>query len=413
MKYKLLKSAAISALICSSASAVAIEKVYDESSLQIAINNANYDSSINKIVFVKNAKIILTSPIIYNGTQSLKLLGNNATIDGSSAGSFELDENLTATTDDGTLIFNTSANLSIHKLNIVNSASRGIVVNIPASSDNDEIDINLHRVHISDSALYGLHIDDNANEFDDGSIGSDMGIDLNISRSSFTGNGTGAIDFDGIRVDERANGNIVAVITHTHIDGNGGDGIELDEAGEGDVEATMIHVSLNGNGFYNEEDLDDGFDIDEADEGNIEVRLVDVEVNNNKDEGLDFDEAGDGDIEIKLKRITAHNNSDEGIKLDEEDAGNIEASLKKIQVTNSGDDGIQFTELGEGQIKAYLKKVISDNNKKYGIKMEQWVVEDEVIVIEEPGKLITKKVSLMDNINGDDIKLNNIILKAK
>ena len=413
MKFKILCAAVTTTLLCTTTNSMAWGKVYNEASLQYAIDNANYDTSINKIIFTKNAKIILTSPIIYNGTQSLKLIGNNATIDGSSAGSFTLDENLTAVTKDGTLIFNTAANLSFRKLNIINSATRGIVINIPATADTDEIEVNLHKISITDSALYGLHIDDNADEFDDGQTGSSVGINLNISRSDFTGNGTGAIDFDGIRVDERADGNINAVITHTHIDGNGGDGIELDEAGNGDVEATMIHVTLNNNGFYNETDLDDGFDIDEADEGDIEVKLIKVEVKDNKDEGLDFDEAGDGDIELKLSRVTVINNSDEGIKVDEADTGNIKATLKKVQVLQGGDDGIQFTELGTGYIEAYLKKVIADNNKKYGIKMEQWHTEEEVTIVEDAGFLKTQKVSLMNNAKGDDVKLNNMIFESK
>jgi len=412
MKSTIFKSAVLMALICSPMNIMARDKIFDEASLQNAINNANYDTSINKIIFVKNAKIILTSPIIYNGLQVLKLIGNNATIDGTAAGSFVLDENLTAVSEDGTLVFNTAADLTIHKLNIENSATRGIVVNIPSYAD-DDIEINFHKVNITGSALYGLHIDDNADEFDDGVLGSNIGIDLNISYSNFTGNGTGAIDFDGIRVDERADGNIKAVITHTHIDGNGGDGIELDEAGKGNVETTMMHVTLNGNGFYNEKDLDDGFDIDEADEGNIDLRLINIEVKDNMDEGLDFDEAGDGDVKLKVNRATVFNNGDEGIKVDEEDAGDIDISLMQIQVLENGDDGVQFTERGSGSVDAYFKKIVTDNNNKYGIKIEQWLIEDEVGVMEEAGKLTAKKVSLNGNGKGDEIKVYNISQKEK
>lgn len=389
----------------------AAAQVNDEASLRAAIEAANLDSSIEKIIFDKNAYISLNAPVIYTGTQAIKLVGKGATIDGSSAGSFVLDSDLTAITEDGTLVFNTAADVTVRNLTIKNSATRGLVINIPEDADQQDIDVKLNNVSIQDSALFGLHIDDNADEFDDGVAGSAIGIDLKIINSNFTGNGTGAIDFDGVRVDERADGDINALIVNTHIDGNGGDGIELDEAGNGDVEATMINVTINDNGFYNEEDLDDGFDIDEADEGDIEVKLVRVSANNNMDEGLDFDEAGDGDVELKLRHVETLNNTDEGIKADEEDAGDIEAKLKHVQVIENGDDGIQFTELGEGKIEATLKQVEANDNAKYGVKAEQWVVEDEAAPIEPAGELKAKNVELSGNGNGDEIETNNVIVE--
>lgn len=392
----------------STVNAKASEKVHDEYSLQTAITNANTDDTIKKIVFKRNATINLTAPVIYTGTQSLTLIGNNSTVDGSSAGSFVLDEDLTAITEDGTLVFNTAADITINKLAVVNSATRGIVVNVPETAEGDSITVNLNKVKITDSALYGLHIDDNADEFDDGTAGSAIGINLTILKSSFTGNGTGAIDFDGVRVDERGEGDIHAVIVKTHIDGNGGDGIELDEAGNGDVDVTMFRVTMNNNGFYNEEDLDDGFDIDEADNGDVEVTLLNVKASNNMDEGLDFDEAGEGDIVVKLRRVYALNNSDEGIKADEEDTGNIEARMTKVTVSDNGDDGIQFTELGEGEIESTLFNVTANDNAKYAIKMEQWIIEDEAENTEDAGKLKTRKVTLSGNGKGDEIKVNNI-----
>lgn len=406
MKYSILSAAIFSTLVTTSS--IAGQKVYDEISLRAAIAAANADSSVSKIVFNKKAQITLHEPVIYNGSQNLLLVGNNATIDGSQAGEFILDDNLTAITEDGTLVFNTGGNISINNLSVVNSATRGIVINVPETATGDDIEVRLQKVKVTDSALYGLHIDDNTDEFDDGTTGSAIGIDLQIHKSSFTGNGTGAIDFDGIRVDERGLGSIHASIIKTQIDGNGGDGIELDEGGAGDVEATMIMSSVSDNGFYNEDDLDDGFDIDEAGDGDIEVTLFRVNVENNMDEGLDFDEAGNGDVELELRKVKAMNNHDEGIKVDEEDSGNIDARLTKVKVVGGGDDGIQFTEVGEGSIEATLKKVRATDNKKYGIKIEQWFIEDEDTPVEEAGSLKAKKVYLSGNGKGDDIKLNNI-----
>ncbi len=377
-------------------------------SLQSAINAANTNTSISEIVFAENAKIKLNAPVIYTGTQSLALLGNNAIIDGSAAGNFKIAEDLTAVTTDASLIFNSAANLHFSQLTIVNSASRGLLVNIPDKAKGDDISIVMNQVKIIGSALYGLHIDDNANEFDEGQMGSDIGINLVIKHSTFTNNGIGAIDFDGVRVDERGPGSIQAFITDTKIDSNGGDGIELDEAGSGDVNVTMIDVSVSNNGFYNTLDLDDGFDIDEAGDGNITATLLNLVVNNNLDEGLDFDESGDGDVLVKMHQIVAEHNSDEGIKIDEEDAGNIQTLLSNITVNNSGDDGLQLTELGEGNIQGQLIDVTITQSTKLGLKAEMWNQEDETTTSETAGSLQISRLVLLNNGKGDKPGVNNI-----
>ncbi|MEZ5525265.1 MAG: hypothetical protein R3E62_09960 [Pseudomonadales bacterium] len=392
------------------ASAQASAQVYDEASLRSAIEAANLNANISKIVFAKHAEISLNAPVIYTGSQSLQLIGKGAIIDGSNAGSFVLDDDLTAVTEDGTLVFNTAGDISIHNLTIKNSATRGVVVNIPEQAEGSDIHVDLNGVTILDSALYGLHIDDNADEFDDGTQGSAIGVDLKINHSRFVGNGTGAIDFDGVRVDERQEGDITALIMNTQIDANGGDGMELDEAGAGNVDATFINVTLNDNGFYNEADLDDGLDIDEADEGSIDSQFIQVTVNNNLDEGLDLDEAGEGSLTVKARQLTARNNNDEGLKADEEDAGDIIIKLRKAEISNNGDDGMQLTELGEGRIQGSLRNIKAKNNAKYGVKAEQWVEEDEAVSIEPAGVISTRKVKLSGNGDGDTIKTNNIIL---
>jgi hypothetical protein len=58
-----------------------VSKVSDESSFNAAIDAANADNSINKIVFEKNVQLSLSYPVIYTGSQDLMLLGNGATID--------------------------------------------------------------------------------------------------------------------------------------------------------------------------------------------------------------------------------------------------------------------------------------------------------------------------------------------
>jgi len=392
-------------------SAKTLNDVYDEASLQIAISSANKDSSVSEIAFRPDASIILYAPVIYSGSQSIKFTGNNVTIDGTKAGTYLVNTDLSASTNDGTLLFNTASKIEINNLTVINSATRGIVVNIPADAQGDDTAISLHRVNISNSALYGLHIDDNSGMFDDGLHGSGIGINLNISHSNIIGNGTSAIDFDGIRVDERSSGKISALITNSHIDGNGGDGIEMDEAGEGGIELTMVNVTINNNGFYNNADFDDGLDIDESGPGDIKTSFYEVEINNNSDEGLDFDEAGEGDVVIKLRYVNAGNNSDEGIKIDEQGEGEINAKFYLSSATDNGDDGIKITELNQGRIDAELYKITANNNAKYGISIEQWSIEDETISVEEHGSLETIEVTLSGNGKGNKIKTKNMAIE--
>jgi len=94
--------------------------------------------------------------------------------------------------------------------------------------------------------------------------------------------------------------------------------------------------------------------------------------------------------------------------VDEEDGGNLFVVLGKVTVDQSGDDGIQFTELGEGKIKSVLNKVSVSNSAKYGIKAEQWVVEDEDALLEPPGEIFTRKVLLTGNSQGNVLKVRNI-----
>lgn len=385
-----------------------IRKVSDELSLRAAIEAANADSGITKIVFAHNSSIFLTQPVIYSGSQPLTLSGKNSTIDGSRAGNFIINEDLTATTEDASLIFNTAANITIKKLTIDNSATRGIAINIPSDATGDNISVTLNHVSITNSALFGLHIDDNSDEFDDGISGSSIGINLNMNHSSVTGNGVGAIDFDGVRVDERAEGDIVAVIRHSIINNNGGDGMELDEAGAGDVDAILMHTQLNNNGFYNAEDLDDGLDIDEANDGNINVNLIHVQASYNMDEGIDLDEMGQGDVDVNGRFVEANHNFDEGFKVDEEQAGNIHLHIKHSNISNNGDDGMQLTEQGHGYVQAKISHSQANENSKYGVKVSQWFIEDEDVTTEIAGQIIRKNLTLNGNIKGDNIDTDNV-----
>ncbi|ADZ92997.1 hypothetical protein [Marinomonas mediterranea] len=395
--------------------AFAMEPVDSETSLNMAIKQANRDSSVASIVLKKDAVISLTSPIIYTGKQALSIEGNGAVLNGEKSGTYDefydKEEKVTTVrTNDGTLVFKTAADITISDLSVVDSHTRGIVVTVPENAKGKDLHMTLNNVNVKGSSLYGLHLDDNLSELDDGDLGSAIGIKLDIRNSNFINNGTGAIDFDGIRVDERAQGSITATIVNTNIIGNGGDGIELDEAGAGDVNATMNNVAINNNGAYNEKDLDDGFDIDEGDDGDLIVTLNNLQINHNRDEGLDFDEAGNGNIQATINNVFASYIDDEAIKLDEEDAGDINATLSNVSIDHSQDDGIQFTELGKGQIDAALNNVSVTNSKKYGAKIEQWLVEEEATSEEAQGTVSLSNVMLKGNGKGDNTSSHGVTI---
>ena len=70
------------------------------------------------------------------------------------------------------------------------------------------VSVDLDRVTIEGNTSHGLHIDDQT-------LASLAGVSLSVRHSTIAGNGTGAIDQDGIRVDEGGLGSIVADLEHT------------------------------------------------------------------------------------------------------------------------------------------------------------------------------------------------------
>ena len=389
--------------------AFAGQPVTSEESLRQALRDAAGASSPVSVVLAEGVHIPVHQPLVYAGSQPLTIEGNGALLDGAYAGTFTMNADGSAVTEDATFVFRTAASVTLRNLAVVNSATRGIVVTVPETATG-EARVSLEHVTVDRAALYGLHVDDNADAFDDGQKGSAAGIHLVLEDVLIRGAGTGALDFDGVRVDERGEGGIRAEFRRVRVENNGGDGIELDEAGPGDVQVSGQHVVLNDNGFYNDADLDDGFDIDEADEGNLIVELSDTGLNGNQDEGLDFDEAGDGDARVMITSLQARRTRGEAIKLDESGAGDLEVQLRQIRVEEGGDDGIQLTEQGPGQIQGELTDVKADRNRKFGIRIGQWLVEDETVTSEPSGSLRLRNVQLHGNGKGDEISTHQVRL---
>lgn len=337
-----------------------------------AIEQANVDPKIGKIMIAKDVGTIeLSDTVTYTGMQDMSIVGKGTVIQpvAGSEGVFDL------------FASTSGADLSLTKLTIQDGA-KGVFIPVPADADWD-ISVYVKEVEVQYNTLFGLHIDDQTNN-------SDASIRLAVLHSTFTGNGTGDLDFDGIRVDEGGTGSIDARVIGCHIDENGGDGLELDERGSGSVGLEAVGSTFDGNGFFDPEDLDDGIDIDEADDGGLRVRMVGCTVNGNFDQGLDLDEEQGGDVEISLVKVRANGNVREGIKVDEKlledengdpipgtSAGDLTVSLVLVDASgNAGEEGIALTEEGDGNFFASIRNVTAGWNGKEGIDLSEGGIGD-------------------------------------
>jgi hypothetical protein len=329
-----------------------------DGTFRAAVEAANFDPSIDRIVFHKVDTVGLGSAVEFTGGQSMTIDGKGATIEAASAGANDL------------LISSGGADLDLSRLTFQNG-DNGILVPVPGGATGT-VAVSLNDVTIRDNARYGLFLDDQAED-------TDASVRLDISNSTITGNGTGegVSDFDGIRVNDGGEGSIIANVANSRFDGNGGDGLELDEKGDGGVRACLLRSTFNDNGFQNPDDKEDGIDFDEAGEGDLWISAVDVAFSGNSDEGADLDEEDGGDVDISFVSVQASNNEDEGIKVDEKEGddsadGDLTVSLVNVKANGSeGEEGIALTEEGNGNFTAVLRNVVASGNDKEGIDLAE------------------------------------------
>ncbi len=361
-------------------------------SLRAAIGQANGDTAIDAIVIRNHvAAVNLESSLGYTGTQSLRIRGNDTAIQpvAGSQGSFDL---LEATG---------GADLTLESLTFQNGL-KNVDVIVPAGATG-EIAITLNRVAIRNSVEHGLHFDDITNA-------TAASLRLDILGSVIAGNGSNPDDFDGIRVDERGAGDIVATFSNATVTENGGDGIELDERNDGSVRADVRNSAFTLNGSANAGDLEDGFDVDEGgpgdliasvvharfnanfeggldlneddadeldDAGNLIATLIDVDGNDNGDKGLDFSEGDGGSLLATFVHVgasrngTSAGNLEEGIVLEEAGIGHLIAVFHNVTASGNGDDGIDIDESGDGDFVGLFANVTANDNGAEGIDIDE------------------------------------------
>ncbi len=362
-------------------------------------------SNATQIKIKKNVEdIVIKSTLVYAGEGPLNIKGSGQTIVASG------DFTLLSITNGADLSI---SNLSFQGIGGFSGADekgdgKGIFVDVPQGRTGT-VHFDLKDVSVSDVAYHGVHVSDCTLEGDvcgagggGEGIGSSASIEANLKRVSVFNVGYGKFDADGVRIDERGDGDIIFNVTDSSFSDVGADGIELDEGGAGDVIVRMKRTTLERNGGYclvdkNEElapcidgnphpfdnlccdegelDLDDGFDIDEAGEGSVQFFIKDSAAIDNKDEGFDFDEEGPGDIVGTFISVTAKGNVDEGIKCSEADDGDVDIVLKACTVINNlNNDGMEFESEGNGRIDVVVVKTEASGNTN-GVDLK--VVQEE------------------------------------
>lgn len=339
-------------------------------SFRAAVARANSDSSVGRIEFRGGlGPIVLASPVVYDGDQSLDVLGGGAVLKG---GGFR------------TL---TPGNLSITALTIRDVVGEGLVYEVPGSATGTK-KVVLVGVRILNNGGHGVLIDDQVNPDTPDTepptppdpAGSSASLDVRVLGSVFADNGFGAFDRDGLRVDEGADGNLSFTVALSSFEHNGADGIELDERGSGNAVFDVTGVTLSRNGDFDTTppiDKDDGMDVDESLDGDLIGRIAASSSNDNVEEGWDLNENNAGDFKVDMTLVEASRNAEEGIDFEEDDdfagGGSLFTVLTGIKTDGNagGDGGLKIREKGIGDLNATVRAVQANGNQTAGISIRE------------------------------------------
>jgi hypothetical protein len=335
-------------------------------SFRAAVEAANTDASITSIRFRRDLDTIeLQTTVAYTGTQALTIDGQGSAIASAAPQTFDL------------FIAEGGGDLTLRNLTF-QDGDNGIVVTIPGLAEGP-VSVSLFDVKVVDNLRFGLTID----EEDPGEEPFAASINLVVVASHFDGNGLleGADedegDVDAVRVNERGEGGITAIVLNSEFVNNGADGFELDEEGPGDVTMAALNSTFDDNGLTREGG-DDGLDIDESEDGGIWLNVVGSSFNGNTDDGIGLDESGEADLEISLVQMEASANLDSGISADEADGGDFEVKLVRVTADENEDKGADFSEgnpeiagSGEGDFDARIVASSFSDNANDGIAVEQ------------------------------------------
>ena len=339
-----------------------------EGSLRAALasgeSNITIDSSVGTITVMATLE--------YTGTDRLVLTGSGQTLDATniledstpilqiSNGASTFISDLTFEAPGGYDIFN-------------QGGGKGIFLDIP-EDQTGFVFLRLTNVTVSGTGNHGVHVsdctlgDDCGGGSGGGGDGSPASIFVQLNNVIIDNSGLGKADADGLRVDDRGDGNIYLSANNSTFSNNGADGVELDEGNNGFVYVNVRNSLFQGNGFYcapidpptpggpcdddGDVDVDDAFDVDEAGDGSITGFVRNTQIIDNLDEGLDFDEEDAGGYSVLIADVYASGNADEGIKMSEEGEGGISLAINNstLEMNNGDSEGAQIEEEQAGDV---------------------------------------------------------------
>ncbi len=281
-------------------------------SFRAAIAKASADPSIGKVEFRSGlGAIALLSPVVFSGGQSLDVAGNGARVDGAS---------LAASAPEAFLV-NGGGNLSVSRLTVQNAPQHGLTYQVPAAATGVK-KVALVGVQALGNRGHGIQVNDQENPDDTTNAnGSSASLEVLVVASRFADNGFGALDRDGLRVNEGGVGDLRIAISLSRFEHNGADGVELDERSVGDVTFNVSATQITRNGSFDVTlaDLDDGMDVDESGDGALIGTVLASAANDNFEEGWDFNENDAGDFRVEMTLAEASRNLEEGIDFEEDD----------------------------------------------------------------------------------------------
>lgn len=313
--------------------------------------------------------ITIKETLKYKAKAALYIVGSGQTIDAT-----KLHSDI--------LVLTQGADLSVTNLSLVGpggysfsnqGGGKGIYVDVP-NTRTGVVRVVLNNVSVRNTGNHGIHISDCTIGDDCGSgsggsgNGSPASIDVQLTSVTVDGVGFGKADADGVRVDERADGDIIFSATNSTFVNVGADGVELDEGNNGNVILDVSNTSFSGNGAFclgndpltidgpcddgGKLDVDDGFDIDEAGAGSITGKVNNLIVSKNYDEGLDFDEQDAGGFNLEIIAVRAFENEDEGIKISEENDGSVVVNMNNVDIQNNNGskEDVEIEEVDNGDV---------------------------------------------------------------
>lgn len=396
-----------------------------------------------------------TSPLVIFGTGQTVSTLNNVTLLAITQGADVNVSNLNFAGPGGFSILNRGDQGST-------PAGKGIFVDV-RDDQTGTVNVVLNKVSVSGVANHGIHISDCslADECGGGSSGGGEGspasIALICNQCRVENAGNGKFDADGIRIDDRGDGDISAFFKDSSFTHVGADGVELDEGNDGSIFLKTVRTDFSDNGGYCDPeilgpfvptpdeaefdesemvtladipgpvtgspddscieyavdeydsgfieayefaiDLDDGIDLDEAGEGSLWTSMINSTINGNLDEGVDFDEADDGDIIASFVRTRATDNNDDGFKMSEEDGGNVYSDVRGSRAANNGGKGFVFEEADDGDLTVSVRGSSTANNDDSDDTGIEAVQEDE-----GTGTLRVRGSNIADGIDLDGVE---------